>query len=104
MPTTALPTEAHWAGWVLSTAVLHGWTVHTEYEAERANSGWPSLVMLRGPRMVVAKIKAERGEVTKAQQQWIDQFAEVAGASNGAVSAHVWRPADRDEVLEVLGE
>lgn len=102
MATIQLPTEAHWAGWVLSTAVLHGWAVHEEYDATRVNSGWPTLVLLRGPRMVVAKIKAEKGEVTRAQQQWLDQFAEVAATSDGAICVHLWRPADEASVRECL--
>lgn len=102
MPVTALPTEAHWAGWVLSTAVLHNWTVHEEYDAARANSGWPTLVLLRGPRMVVAKIKAERGEVTRAQQEWLDRFAEVGAKSDGAICVHLWRPSDEASVVKCL--
>lgn len=95
-------TETDFTGWVLSTAVMHGWTHHSEHEATRANSGWPTLILLRDNRMVVAKLKAEQGAVTAAQQRWIDQFAEVAAASDGAMSVFVWRPADRDEVLAVL--
>lgn len=94
-------TEADWAGWVLSTAVLHGWTVHEEFDATRVNSGWPSIVALRGPRMVVAKLKPEGGAVTQAQQRWLDQFEEIARACD-AVSVHVWRPSDEAAVLEVL--
>jgi hypothetical protein len=95
-------TEADWVGWVKSTAVLHGWSVFDSTDVQRANAGWPGLVFVRDDQMVIAKLKAERGQLTQAQQSWIDDLSKVAAASGGAVLVCVWRPSDESEVQDVL--
>lgn len=83
-------TEAELQTTVLALAKLRGWLAMHIYDSRRsAGSGWPDLFLVH-PRtgdILVAELKASKGRVSHAQQQWIDAFA-AAG-----VVVHVWRPA-----------
>jgi hypothetical protein len=72
---------------------LRGWATPCEGDAR----GFPDLVLLRPPRLVVAELKAERRRPTPDQQVWLDLFRAVPG-----VEVYVWRPADWPEIVRVL--
>jgi len=85
--------------------------------------GFPDLVLLRPPELVVAELKSDTGRIGPGQEDWIAAFAalgryvadlvEVAAGSDGyadgstlgdtAVDAYIWRPRDWDEVQQRLG-
>ena len=52
-------------------------------------AGFPDLILVRPPRLVVAELKSVRGPVTARQQLWLDDVAAVPG-----IEVHVWRPDD----------
>jgi VRR-NUC domain len=91
---------------VVDAARLGGWRV-AHFRAARTRHGWrtpvaadgagfPDLVLVRGAQLVAAELKSARGKVTREQAEWLD-------ALDGAgVAVYVWRPADWDEVVEVL--
>ncbi len=92
---------------VLDIARLYGWRVVHFRPARTAHgwrtpvaadgTGWPDLFMVRGPRLVAAELKSDRGRLTPAQAGWLDALA-GAGAE-----CHQWRPADYpDAIAEVL--
>lgn len=100
-------TEADLQRGVLDIARLTGWrSVH--FRSARTAHGWrtpvsgdglgfPDVLLVRGPRCVVAELKAEKGRVTPDQQAWLDALAE-SGAE-----AYVWRPVDYpDAILRIL--
>lgn len=71
----------------------HGW--RTPVQADGA--GFPDLLMVKPPRLVVAELKAQKGRLTPEQELWLNRFAEVPG-----VEAYEWRPDDLDDAIEVL--
>ena len=75
-----------------------GW--RTPVEADGA--GWPDLVMLRRGRCVVAELKTMSGRTTENQDRWIDRFGAVQLTSSGAVTVHVWKPSDWNEIEAIL--
>jgi hypothetical protein len=127
-------TEAAWQEQVVGAARVYGWrTFHapdgghapTRAGGRRVASGqipegrgFPDLVLVRAPRIVVAELKAENGRMGPGQAEWLEAFAGVGSAIAGAVAAalsvsdlgdapsleaFVWRPADWPEVQAVLG-
>ena len=68
------------------------WTTATVYDGK----GWPDLVMLRGPRLVVAELKAPTGKVTPEQTAWLDAFEDIGA------EVHVWRESDWERIEGVL--
>jgi hypothetical protein len=61
-------------------------------------AGWPDLVLVRPPRIVVAELKAEKGRLTGDQDAWLSDLAACG------IDVHVWRPSSLDDgsILEVL--
>ena len=62
--------------------------VYHTYLSINSESGFPDLVLLRPPRVVLVECKAERGVVSSAQEEWL-----AAWAACGAETL-VARPAD----------
>ena len=84
-------TERQLSKAVVELATRLGWMVHTLSDSRSLRShhpGFPDLVCLRGPRMLVAELKSGKGRIRPGQQEWLEAFRE-AGAE-----AHLWRPGD----------
>ncbi len=58
--------------------------------------GWPDAVLLRANRLVVAELKTKRNKPTPEQDNWLLAFRNVGA------EVHVWKPADWNEIVEVL--
>jgi hypothetical protein len=58
--------------------------------------GFPDLLLIRGPRLVAAELKSERGRLTREQAAWLEAFA------GAGIETHIWRPAQLEELVEVL--
>lgn len=115
---TTLPeTESGFQGWVVNLAHTYGWLVFHARPARNAAGGWttatigdigfPDLVLARGGRVVFAELKAEGGRLALAQQAWLDELQGDQEHNRRHPRArshevHVWRPADRDEIRQVL--
>ncbi len=50
--------------------------------------GFPDLVMLRGPRLLVVELKTDTGKVSVDQAAWLHAFGDAD------VTTRVWRPSD----------
>lgn len=89
--------EEQWQGLVTQYARLHGWQVFHHLDSRGTEAGWPDLVLIRPPELVIVELKSERGKVTAAQQSTIDALG-VCGIETG-----VWRPGNEAEVFARLG-
>lgn len=95
--------------WVIELAMLHKWKVahfrgawsldgkHFRTPVEADAEGFPDLVLARGPATIYAELKTKKGKLTDAQKEWLAALAENPGNK-----CFVWRPADRNEIEEVL--
>jgi len=90
---------------VLRLAKDAGWTFayHT-HNSRRSPVGFPDLILAhrnalheRGWPIWAVELKTDTGEVTPAQQAWLDALA----GSRNVVSA-VWRPSMWEEIVEQL--
>ena len=90
--------EKDWLATVREAAQRLGWMDYHVHDSRRSPSGFPDLILVRPPRLVVAELKTERGRVAAAQQRWLWTFAQVPW-----LEVEIWRPGDWDRVLEVLG-
>ena len=99
-------TERGLQDYVVAAAQLLGWKVmHTRPAMARSgrwstpiqgDAGFPDLVLVRPPKLVVAELKAQRGPVTAEQQAWLDALRSCG------VAAYVWRPADLPRIEALL--
>ena len=102
-PTTAPPIlERDFQRSVVELAELLGWKIYHVANVRgrlRAKSsiGFPDLLLTRAGRLIVAELKRDGREPTDAQQGWLDALALVPG-----ITVACWRPADFDEIADVL--
>lgn len=57
--------------------------------AIQGHPGFPDLVLVRPPRVLVVELKSERGVVSPWQEQWLAALAACPG-----VECYVWRPGN----------
>lgn len=72
-------------------------SVRYQTPVQADGAGFPDLVLIRGPRLIVAELKSASGRVTPEQDAWLQAFADA-----GAEIAGVWRPADWGYIAGVL--
>lgn len=109
MKTAALKSlsEAEFTSQVLEFAKLHRWR-RAHFRPAMTSKGWrtpvqgdgagfPDLVLVRGPELVIAELKVN-SKVTPEQQEWLLAFG-GAGAK-----VFVWRPKNWPEIEATLGK
>jgi hypothetical protein len=94
---TLTMTEKDWQRMVCDLAGWRGWRWHHQHYSKRSPAGWPDLVLVRGPRLIAAELKSERGRVRPEQRVWLDALAAVPGAET-----FLWRPSAWAQVQAVL--
>ncbi len=89
-------TEKTFQSAVRDYARLRDWHCYCVWDPRHSPKGWPDLVLLRPPRMVVAELKSTRGRLTKEQRETLDMLA-----SCGA-ETFVWWPDSWDAIEHIL--
>lgn len=79
-------------------AKRHGWRLYHTRDSRKSAGGFPDLVLLRGPRLIVAELKVGCKNPTSEQTAWLDAFR-AAG-----VPSYIWRPSDWPVIAKALGE
>lgn len=70
-----------------------GWRTPVQADA----AGFPDLVLVGRGRIVVAELKRQAGAASPEQLAWL------AALTDAGVPAYLWRPADLEQIAEVLG-
>src|SRR5579859_4032261 len=82
---------------VEALADLRGWLFYHSHDSRRDRPGFPDLVLVRAPRLLIAELKSARGRVSPAQQEWLAAFRACPGNE-----VYVWRPGEWAEIERVL--
>ena len=94
-------TEAQLQNAVTELARVQGWLVYHPWRSVKSETGFPDLVMVRPPRVIIAELKTETGRLRKGrwnkggtrylpgQDEWLAAFSGCPG-----VETKLWRPAD----------
>jgi len=98
--------EAEWQRQVVQLARSLGWRSYHTMAARRkkgwttpvTSRGFPDLLLIRPPRIVVAELKTETGVATDEQQEWLSLFSACG------VEAYLWRPTDLEQIAHVLSK
>lgn len=75
---------------------LLGLKWHHETDSRKSPAGFPDLVILGDGGVIFAELKADRGRVTPAQNDWLMRLS-TAGAES-----YLWRPKDWPYIYERL--
>lgn len=102
-------TEKLWQGQVEQIAELHGWRVYHAPDnrpvraasgrtyVQKVNAGFPDLVLVKPPRLLMIELKTTTGRVSPEQKEWLRDL------DQSGVEVAVWRPADLNQILRILG-
>lgn len=81
---------------VLDLATLYGWRHFHVRDSRGSDPGWPDLVLLRPPKLLIVELKRETGRLSVAQSDWL-RLLDMCG-----VDVRVWRPSSWPEIEETL--
>lgn len=90
-------TEKEFQANVLELATVLRWRTFHVLDSRGSAAGFPDLVMVRGPRLVMAELKSERGQLSEPQRVWLDDLGAVQ-----TLDTFEWRPADWPAIEEAL--
>ena len=105
-------TEAQFSSWVEDALTLYGWRWYHSRPARTARGwvtalsgspGFPDIVAVRDAEVIFAELKTEKGRLGEEQKQWLGAFNNASYQRSGAFGVYVWRPSDRERILEILG-
>lgn len=82
---------------VASRLTLGRWRWHhirrSDLAVQQGDPGWPDVVAVRGPELLVAELKGPGGRYETGQREWLEAFTKV-----GRIEVATWRPADLDAI------
>lgn len=85
----ATMTEAQLQTQVVALARALRWRWFHVHDSRRSPAGFPDLILVRGPRLIAAELKRQKGRYRPGQQEWLADLDQVPG-----VTAVTWRPTD----------
>ena len=71
------------------------WGWRTPVQAD--GRGFPDLILVRPPRLLVVELKSDKGTLSVFQEEWLLDFRGVPG-----VEVYVWKPVDWDKLGKIL--
>lgn len=74
---------------VILLAEINGWRVAHTFS--RKVRGWPDLVLVRPPRFVCLELKAQRGQPSTEQSDWINDLDNCEGTVGRVVRPSDWK-------------
>ena len=103
-------TEKHFSQQVVDLAKMLGWRCYRTWLPIHSPAGFPDLVLVKPPRLVIAELKSEKGQTTPEQDEWLaDLRAAMRRQDSCSSPEHVgfevflWRPADLEAIVRILG-
>ncbi len=95
--------ERDFQQWFVECFTLLGYTLSFhDYDPRKNNRGFLDWVIMRpathnrSARLIVVELKKQNGVLSREQKLWI------AGWRANGVEVYVWRPSDRDAIVEIL--
>jgi len=76
-------TEKEFQATVLELARLMGWHAQTHWSERHSAAGWPDLTLCRGARLLFLELKTQKGKLSFAQREWLDDLETVAMSNPG---------------------
>lgn len=118
-PAALAQREAELQTAVVQLAGYQGFRCYHTFDSRRSQEGFPDLIMVRPPRLLVVELKAENGRVSVEQAAWLAAFTAIGGSirfvvdtvrehdlldglEEPSVECYVWKPSQWPEIERVL--
>jgi len=82
---------------IVQFAELRGWLWYHSQDSRRDPAGFPDLVLVRAPRLIMAELKTPQGTLRDEQALWLAALGSCPG-----VETYLWRPADWLDIERLL--
>lgn len=91
-------TEAELQQTIIDAAELSGWLAFHDGDSRRSTgAGFPDLVLVKPPRVVLLELKSEVGRIRPEQHVWMDALSRC-----DTVASAIVRPEHLDTILDYL--
>lgn len=70
---------------VIGLARFYGWRHYHTHDSRRSAAGFPDLVLLRPPELVIVELKTAKGPIRPEQREWLEELTAVADALDEAI-------------------
>jgi hypothetical protein len=90
-------TEREFTSQVSQLARTLGYQVYHPWLSIHSERGFPDLVIWKYRRFILAELKTDTGKLSPAQEEKLEGLKEC-----GLVEVYIWRPAQWDEIVEIL--
>ena len=90
-------TEAELQQTILDAAELSGWLAFHDNDSRRNVPGFPDLVLVKPPRVVLLELKSEVGRIRPEQHVWMDALSRC-----DTVASAIVRPEHLDTIIDYL--
>ena len=87
--------EADFQQLVIDCAKLFGWRYYFTHDSRKSPAGFPDLTLIRKGVLIFAELKTEKGQVSIAQAEWLNDL-------DACAMVRVWRPSDWPEIEATL--
>ena len=84
---------------IIEAAEYHGWKWFHDQDSRKNNEGYPDLHLAKQGNLFFFETKTATGRIRPAQLEWLEELRD-----GRVLSARIIRPADLDEVLELIRE
>ncbi len=84
---------------VIALAEREGWEPYHTFNSKRSHPGWPDLVLVKPPVLILAELKTDTGRTTAEQDRWLELLRGVPG-----VRVRLWPSLWLAIVSELEGE
>lgn len=83
-------TEAEFQAEIVAEATANGWLSYHTHDSRHSASGFPDLILVRGPEMLALEVKRETTESTPAQEMWLWALGAVERVTTSLVRPSHW--------------
>jgi len=90
-------TEKEFLGQIKDLANLMGWAFYHPFLSKWSERGWPDVVLVRPPRMILAELKTDTSKLTKYQARWLWMLRKIKG-----IEVYIWRPRHLEHIAQIL--
>ena len=102
-------TEKQFEAQVKDLAKFCGYKYYHTWRSIHSPAGFPDCVLVKVDKIIFAELKAEKGKLSPAQQEWIDILKEYEQeiflnwpTNDLPFAVYVWRPSQIKEIVEIL--
>ena len=90
-------TENQFESQIRDLAEMFHWRYYHPFLSKWSERGWPDIVLLRAPRLILAELKSDKGKLSIHQARWLWELRKVRN-----IEVKIWRPRHIERIAECL--